>query len=105
VNVERRPHPSDHQSPPPGLKVIRPSSLARALCAILAALLLAVIGAAAVVGLITFSVFFLLLVPVFLLLFIATLVLGRGRFNVYLIRRFRTPEYRAGRPPGPDRNN
>jgi hypothetical protein len=72
--------------------------------AILAALALAAIGAAAVVGLITLTAFFLLLVPVLLLLFVAALVLGRGRFKVYVVRHSGPPQERANRRPGPDRN-
>jgi hypothetical protein len=102
--VERLPHSPEDQSPPPELKVIRPSLLARVLGAILAALVLAAIGAAAVVGFVTFTAFFLLLVPVLLLLLVAALVLGRGRLDVRVVRRSRTPQDRAGRQPGRDRD-
>jgi hypothetical protein len=70
----------------------------------LVVLLLSAIGAAAVVGLITFTLLFLLLVPVLLMLLVVALVLGRGRFNVYVVRRFRMPQRGTRRPPGPDRN-
>jgi hypothetical protein len=56
------------------------------------------------VGLVTFTAFFLLLVPVLLLLLVAALVLGRGRLDVRVVRRSRTPRDRTGRQPGRDRN-
>ena len=102
--MERHVQHAEQQSPQSELKVIHSSPAARVLGAILVALVFVAIGAAAVVGLVTFAMFFVLLVPVLMLLVVAALVLGRGRFNVYVYRPFRTPKRRADRSPVQNRD-
>jgi hypothetical protein len=104
VNLQQFPLPPDHGSQPPDVKVIRPSRLARVLGWLLAAVFLAAAGAAAMVGFITFTVLFVLLVPVLLLLLVLVLILGRARFQIHIVRRYRTPRQGGDGSSGANRN-